>query len=78
MSAEAKPRGLLIDYALDGVRWDATNLALAVVGLGHEIARYELKPEELQRRMTALGILAGQVLLGTEKLEAAMNGKEAA
>ena len=65
-----------LDAALD-VRYPATALALGVVGLERELEWFDLSSEEIARRLTALGILAGDVLRGTEQLEAAIDGEAA-
>jgi hypothetical protein len=64
-----------IDQALEG-RFTATSLALAVLGLNAELEAFELDQEEISRRVTAVALLAADVLKFTAKLEAALD-KEA-
>jgi hypothetical protein len=65
-----------LDEALDG-RFAATSLALAVLGLDAELEGFELSQAEIARRVTAVALLAADVLRFTVKLEAALDEEAA-
>jgi hypothetical protein len=71
MAAPAEVRQRALDEALEG-RFAATSLALAVLGLNAELEGVELSPNEIARRVDALGLLAADVLNFTEQLEAVL------